>query len=648
MKKPVTPVGQPTDEQLTAHAAELIAFHTELAASAGLSEDGTTSTLSDDALGAKIDELAAARLAEVAELQTAGGASIGFADRVAAVKLVHAAEQKLAEVAKARVAAAESLASLATPAAVVPSVAIKTTVEKTEDGTEREVITVADAAADAMVNARAKNVDGEAVLAALNARTAPAVEASESSADERPLPRAEMKTLVSSSSHSAQATIQSRSEMFEHMINAANDVLANPAGSQRVNVLRQNRFAHLKSSDFFKPGEANAKGNAEILERAMDVHRSGFGSALRSSASDASVTTWEQAQRAAVARWNPEGVVDKAAQVDRLMSAAEFCITAAPDYTIPECYSAGTPYTDCAFTTIPSDRGTYTRLVTVPMDRSKISEIITDCPDGTPSNKVCFPIEGCLDTISYNICAQAICKKFSIFHRINFPEQIEEEFNRTLVLDAIVTETKSLDFARAQTLVQVATPFYSATDTVLINIMRAVAQSKSFNRGSNYTWELHMPWWLPLELFINEMLKENPRYSSPADVVRELSGLEGISKVCTYIDTPTTGPTQLWAGPVAAGPVAAFPATPEIMLIPTGMLGLMDEGTIDLGFGMSQAQMFGTPEIKENCLVAFMEHLYGRATLPHCGQAITIQYPGLCANGVIAPRAVDAICTNIA
>jgi hypothetical protein len=100
MKKPVTPVGQPTDEQLTAHAAELVAFHTELAASAGLSEDGTTSTLSDDALGAKIDELAAARLAEVAELQTAGGASIGFADRVAAVKLVHAAEQKLAEVAR--------------------------------------------------------------------------------------------------------------------------------------------------------------------------------------------------------------------------------------------------------------------------------------------------------------------------------------------------------------------------------------------------------------------------------------------------------------------------------------------------------------------------------------------------------------------
>jgi hypothetical protein len=335
-----------------------------------------------------------------------------------------------------------------------------------------------------------------------------------------------------------------------------------------------------------------------------------------------------------------------------LKAAAELCVTGRINYDIKQCATLGRPFTDCVFVDVPSDRGSLTNYFGRNFDRDAVPAGITqDCPDGTPSNKVCFTITECAVPQTATICAHAVCIKVGVFSKINHPEMLRNEIHLVNVANDVAQETKALNWVRDQSIIQVASPFYGSDNTIYANVVRSVIGTISNLRMNGFMFDMAMPWWLPYHLLINDSAAGGDRgrqWSSVSDVTGWLKdAIPGLGNICTYIDTATSNgaPSQVWAPP-AAGPVPAFPAIPEIMIIPEGFAGKLNAPGIDMGSSLEDAKMFSDVDRSGNCLSMFREEFYGFSKMHDCGKLITLQFPDLCADGTYAPAAAAAICGN--
>lgn len=588
--------------------------------------------------------LGALRKEIVAELRADGAQAENFAAVLASVEKLHDAEKSHQTALQKRIEAAASLEALGvdsvsiiipgTDKVVTSPVANSGIVETSSvaaDGTEKNTAAVSPAVIERLAEVR------QGLGSGLAASTTPVPVEAELVDDEEDdpadlLPQARITASISFHGHNnvpvpfgSEIDVEDIAPAMQAALSAAQGL----ATGARQTACTIDKYAHIPRERMLtltaSAGQVS-NDNGALIEEYKAQHLA------------------TRQLRAAI---NANPSAGRFSEVTSLKAAANLCVQGRINYDIKQCATRGRPFTDCVFTDVPSDRGSLTQYYGRNFDRTAVpAGITTDCPDGTPSNKTCVTITHCAMPQTVTLCAQAVCIKVGVFSKMNHPENLRNEIHLVNVASDVVAEVKALTWIRNQSLIQVASPFYGSTTTVYAALVRSTIGVISNLRMAGFEFDLAMPWWLPYHMLINESAAgdDGRDWNTAADVMAWLeSAVPGVGNVCTFIDSASTGPSQTWAAP-AAGPVPAFPATPEIYLIPQGMAGRITAPGIDMGGTLEEAKMFSDDDRTGNVLSMFSEEFFGFSKMHDCGRAIVLQFPGLCADGTYAPENVAAVC----
>lgn len=262
------------------------------------------------------------------------------------------------------------------------------------------------------------------------------------------------------------------------------------------------------------------------------------------------------------------------------------CAPLTPIYSMPQFASMARPVRD-ALPSFRADRGG----VNVPA-ATYIGDITTaisliDQADeeagGTYNTKSCQDMT-CPAYTETAITTIAHCRQYGNLNARAWPEKIAHENELTMAAQARVAEDYLLDRIKAQS---VNVTNGATTLGSLIYVVDAIVRSKfgimgrlRMDRGS--TFRALIPFWVPEMLALDTVSTPNEgRFSSEDDLVAYLRGY-GIEPAF-YLDTPTSGNSQLPDSSQTEDAIDALPSTVQWAIFPEGAFLHVDGGELELG-----------------------------------------------------------------
>jgi hypothetical protein len=270
---------------------------------------------------------------------------------------------------------------------------------------------------------------------------------------------------------------------------------------------------------------------------------------------------------------------------EALVASGGLCAPLTPLYTMPNFGTEAEPVWD-SFPTFRADRGgvnvpTPTTIADITTAISSISEA-NDALGGTFATKSCQSLVCPAYTETF-VQILAHCREYGNLNARAWPEKIAHENALTMQALSRVSEGFMLD--------RIKSFFPNATNGAttlgsLIYVVEAIVRARfgiigRLRMDPGTRFRALLPYWVPDVLMLDTVANQFDRYRSKDAIVAYL-GSVGIDPVF-YLDTPSTGTTQL---PDSAQTAAAIDSTPAVIqwaIYPEGAVLGVDMGVLELG-----------------------------------------------------------------
>ena len=273
-----------------------------------------------------------------------------------------------------------------------------------------------------------------------------------------------------------------------------------------------------------------------------------------------------------------------------LVASGGLCAPLTPIYTMPNFGTTVEPVWD-SLPKFQADRGgvnvpaaTYIGDIVVTGAGAAISSIseANDALGGTYATKTCQDLD-CVDYTEVAVQILAHCREYGNLNAMAWPERIEHE--NELTMQALARTTENFMLERIKTLSVNVT---NGVETLgaLIYLVDGIVKSAFGIKGRlRMPPEARLRVLLPsygLDLLVLDLIQTPfDRFKSRGDVDAYLRSV-GIDPVY-YIDTPTTGDSQLPDASQAAGAIDGLPNTVQWAIFPEGAFIGVDSGSLELG-----------------------------------------------------------------
>ena len=330
-----------------------------------------------------------------------------------------------------------------------------------------------------------------------------------------------------------------------------------------------------------------------------------------------------------------------------LVASGGLCAPLTPIYSMPNFATEAEPVWD-SFPVFRAARGgvnvptpTYIADIGIPGDEdaaiSSISEE-DDAAGGTFATKSCQPLE-CPDYTETAVQILAHCREYGNLNARAWPEKIAHENALTMAALSRVSEGFMLDRIKSffPNVTNGATTLGS-----LIYVVEAIVEARFGIIGRlrmpvETRFRALLPYWVPDMLVLDTINTPFDRFRSRQDLVNYLRSL-GIDPVF-YLDSPSTGTTQLPDATQAAAAIDELPADVQWAIYPEGAVLGVDMGVLELGIvrdstlnSTNDFQVFGE-RFRNVALIAPAQ----------AGMWVTTTY---CANGNFPPAGTSIDCPS--
>jgi hypothetical protein len=272
-----------------------------------------------------------------------------------------------------------------------------------------------------------------------------------------------------------------------------------------------------------------------------------------------------------------------------------------------------------------------------------ITEAITVIEESEDAQGGTFATKSCqaMDCPAYTETAVTVishCRSYGNLNSIAWPEKIAHENDLTMAAHARTAETYLLDRIKALSL-----NVTNGAETLgaLIYLVDAIVKARfgiigRLRMNPEARFRALLPFWVPEMLALDTVqTSDGTRFTSAGQVVSYLRD-RGIDPAF-YLDSPSTGTTQLPDSAQTAAAIDALPDNVQWALYPEGAFIHVDMGSLELGIvrdstlnEINDYQIFG--ETFENVARLAPE------------QAAYWVTSDLCANGMLAPAGTARTC----
>jgi len=268
-----------------------------------------------------------------------------------------------------------------------------------------------------------------------------------------------------------------------------------------------------------------------------------------------------------------------------LVASGGLCAPLEPIYTIPNFATQARPVRD-ALPSFRADRGgvnvgaaTYVGSITTAI--STITEA-NDALGGTFATKSCQALD-CPAFTEVPVTVIAHCREYGNLNAMAWPEKIAHENDLTMAAHARTAESYLLD--RIKTL-SVNVTNGAETLGALIYLIDGIVKASFGIRGRlrmprEARFRVLLPFWVPDMLGLDTVQTQFDRFNTQADLTAYLRSYR--IEPTYYLDTPSTGTTQLPDSSQTAAAIDSLPDNVQWAIFPEGAFIHVDSGGLELG-----------------------------------------------------------------
>jgi hypothetical protein len=270
---------------------------------------------------------------------------------------------------------------------------------------------------------------------------------------------------------------------------------------------------------------------------------------------------------------------------EALTASGGICAPSTPFYSLVNFGSEATPVWD-ALPVFRAARGG----VNIP-DSSYIADITTaissiseenDAAGGTFATKSCQDLT-CPSYTETFVNIFAHCREYGNLNARTWPEKIAHENALTMQALARTSETFMLDRIKA---LSVNVTNGAETLGALIYLVDAIVKARfgiigRFRMPRNARFRAYIPYWVPPMLVLDNVQTQFDRFRSEDSLVAYLR--EQYIDPVFYLDSPSTGTTQLPDSAQTAAAIDALPDNVQWAIHPDGAFLGIDSGSLELG-----------------------------------------------------------------
>lgn len=329
---------------------------------------------------------------------------------------------------------------------------------------------------------------------------------------------------------------------------------------------------------------------------------------------------------------------------EALVASGGLCAPAEPFYSLVNFATTAEPVWD-ALPIFAARRGavnvpesTYIADVLVDTAGGAITSVTAadDALGGTFATKTCQDL-ACLDYTETAVQIIAHCRTYGNLNARSWPELIAHENELTMAALARTSEIFMLDRIKA---LSVNVTGGAETLGALIYLIDNIVKARfgiigRFRMPRETRFRALIPYWVPDLLLLDTIQTPFDRFRSQADLVAYLRGA-GIDPVF-YLDSPSTGTTQLPDTSQAAGAIDALPDNVQWALYPEGAFLGIDMGVLELGIVRDSVLN------ETNDFQVFGERFRNVVRLAPAQSAYWVT-SDLCANGQFPPAGTARTC----
>jgi len=206
-----------------------------------------------------------------------------------------------------------------------------------------------------------------------------------------------------------------------------------------------------------------------------------------------------------------------------------------------------------------------------------------DALGGTFATKSCQDMD-CADYTDTAVQILAHCREFGNLNAISWPERIRHENELTMAALSRTSETFMLDRLKA---LSINVTNGAETLSAYVYVVDAIVKAKfgimgRFRMPRGARFAAYLPYWFADMLSLDTVQTiDGNRFRSQGELIAYLRDL-GIDPVF-YLDSPTTGTTQLPDSAQTAAAIDGLPNEVQWALHPQGAFIGLDMGTLELG-----------------------------------------------------------------
>jgi hypothetical protein len=212
---------------------------------------------------------------------------------------------------------------------------------------------------------------------------------------------------------------------------------------------------------------------------------------------------------------------------------------------------------------------------------SVISEA-DDAAGGTFATKSCQDLE-CPEYTETFVTVFAHCREYGNLNARTWPEKINHENALTMAALSRTSETFMLDRIKA---LSINVTNGAETLGALIYLVDAIVKARfgivgRFRMPRNATFRALIPYWVPPMLALDNVQTQFDRFRTEEQLVAYLRS--HTIEPTFYLDTPSTGTTQLPDSAQTAAAIDSLPDNVQWALYPDGAFLGIDAGSLELG-----------------------------------------------------------------
>jgi hypothetical protein len=269
-----------------------------------------------------------------------------------------------------------------------------------------------------------------------------------------------------------------------------------------------------------------------------------------------------------------------------LTASGGLCAPLEPIYTIPNFATQARPVRD-ALPSFRADRGGVTvGAATYVGDITTAISVIEEADDalgGTFATKSCQDLS-CPTFTDVPVTVISHCREYGNLNAMAWPEKIAHENDLTMAAHARSAESYLLDRIKA---LSVNVTNGAETLGALIYLVDGIVKASFGIRGRlrmprEARFRVLLPWWLPEFLALDTVQTiDGNRFTSQAELVSYLRSYR--IEPAFYLDSPTTGTTQLPDASQTAAALDGLPNEVQWAIFPEGAFIHVDSGGLELG-----------------------------------------------------------------